>query len=155
MNPTGVRWVPATIALVWSVWMLFLGLDERRRVVGFGDDESAVVQHLLGFAVLGALLILVAPRNPLTVWLVLVAAGMLGEIIQLGIADRDFSFADIIVGAIGARVGTGVGVVLSESRLEFAALVVPCALLIASPVLVVLAPDAPQTAFPEDLRRSP
>ena len=134
--------------------MLFLGLDERRRVVGLGDDDSDPVQHFIAFAVLGALVTIAVRWNPVVLFVTLVAAGVLGEIIQLTTADRRFAIGDITMDAIGAAVGIGAVVVLSRSFVEVSVFVATAGLIIATPfVLTVI--DVPMTAHPEDCRDVP
>jgi uncharacterized membrane protein len=149
--------IVAIVALGWTAWMLFLGLDDRRRVVGFSSDQSAVLQHLVAFAVLGALITFIVPWKPAVVWVAVAAAAILGEVMQLSTANRDFSIADIAVGAMGAGAGVAVGMIAArcDSHVEIAALLVPGGLMIASTFLLVVDPEPPETTFPEDCMQAP
>ena len=99
------RWIPAVGALVWAVWILWLGTDDRRRVVGLSGTPSEAVQHVVAFAVLGALVMLTARRRRWTVFALVAVAGILGEVAQLLASDRTFSVGDMAFSVAGAALG--------------------------------------------------
>ena len=96
------------MALIWAAWILWLGTDDRRRVVGFDGTVSEALQHVVAFAVLGALVMATARRRPWVVFLLVAAAGVLGEFAQLATADRTFSGVDMLFSVAGAAIGVAV-----------------------------------------------
>jgi hypothetical protein len=87
------------------VWILWLGTDDRRRVVGLSGMPSEAVQHVVAFAVLGALVMLTARRRRWTVFALVAVAGILGEVAQLLASDRTFSVGDMAFSVAGAALG--------------------------------------------------
>lgn len=99
------RWIPAVGALVWALWILRLGTDDRRNVVGLSGTASEAIQHIVAFAVLGALLMVTAPRRRRLVFGLAALAGVLGEFVQLGLSNRSFSVLDMVFSVTGAAIG--------------------------------------------------
>ena len=91
--------------MVWAVWILWLGTDDRRSVVGLSATASEAVQHIVAFAVLGALVMVTARRRPWMVFALVAVAGILGEVLQLLASDRTFSVRDMAYSVIGAALG--------------------------------------------------
>jgi len=124
-------------AVAWGGWMLHLGTIDSQRVVGVSADQSEWVQHLVAAAVLGVLAMLAVGARPVLVFVVLVLAGLLGEMLQLATANRTFSLFDLLADAIGAAVGVGVAVLVGGRRgFAFAALATTAALAVATPWLL-------------------
>jgi uncharacterized protein YfiM (DUF2279 family) len=143
------RWVPALATLVWAAWILYLGMDDRRRVVGFSGTPSEAIQHLVAFAVLGALAMATARGRPWAVFGLAAAAGVLGEFIQLASSVRTFSVADMAFSVAGAAIG--VAVVCRSRRDPTLALVSVAALLVAiAPLVLERSMDTIDTSFSED-----
>jgi len=99
------RWIAALAALVWAMWILLLGMDDRRRVVGLDGTLSEAVQHVVAFAVLGALVMLAVGRRPWMVFGLVAIAGVLGEFAQLAASNRTFSVGDMAFSVFGAAIG--------------------------------------------------
>lgn len=102
------RWIAALGALLWAVWILRLGLDDRRNVIGLSGTTSEAIQHIVAFAILGALVMATARRRPWLVFVLVAFAGVLGEFAQLAASDRTFSVGDMVFSAIGAALGVAV-----------------------------------------------
>ncbi len=99
------RWIPALGALLWAVWILRLGTDDRRSVVGLSGTASEVIQHVVAFAILGALVMLTVRRRRWLVFGMVAAAGVLGEFAQLAASDRTFDVGDMVFSVAGAALG--------------------------------------------------
>lgn len=134
------RWIPALAALIWAAWILYLGTDDRRQVVGFSGISSEALQHIVAFAVLGALAMATARQRPWAVFGLVALAGAAGEFVQLAASDRTFSFADMAFSVTGAAIG--VAAVRSTGWLPTVALVATAGLLIAVTPIVLELPDA-------------
>lgn len=129
------RWIPALAALIWAVWILHLGTDDRRQVVGFSGISSEALQHIVAFAVLGALAMAAARGRPWTVFGLVAFAGIVGEFVQLAASDRTFGVADMVFSVIGAAIG--VAAVRRPGWLPTLALVASAGVLIAVAPLVL------------------
>jgi hypothetical protein len=153
------RWIPALGALVWAVWILHLGTDDRRTVVGLSGTASEAIQHIMAFAILGALAMAAARRRRWLVFGLTAMAGVLGEFAQLAASDRTFSFVDMAFSAAGAALG--VAAVRRSGWYTTVALVTIAGLLIAiaprALELSVVGPSVvgPVTSFPDDCSAPP
>ena len=96
------------MTLIWTAWIVYLGTDDRRRVVGFSGTPSEAIQHVVAFAVLGALVMATARRRPWTVFALVAAAGVLGEFAPLATSSRTFSVVDMVFSVAGAGIGVAV-----------------------------------------------
>jgi hypothetical protein len=148
------RWIPALASMVWAAWILHLGTDDRRRVVGFSGTASEALQHIVAFAVLGALVMATARRRPWIVFGLVALAGVLGEFAQLASSDRTFSVSDMVFSVTGAAIG--VAAVRRTGWLPTVALVSVAGLLIAAAPLVLELSDAEfDASFPDDCSAPP
>jgi hypothetical protein len=141
------RWIPGLGALVWAVWILRLGTDDRRNVVGLSGTASEVVQHVVAFAILGALVMATARRRPWMVFALVAVAGVLGEFAQLAASDRTFSVDDMAFSAAGAALGVAAvrrtGWYTTVTVLAIAGLLIAIA-----PRVLELSESRPETSFP-------
>ncbi len=154
MGGSHSRWVSAFAALVWASWILYLGTDDRRRVIGFSGASSEAIQHIVAFAVLGALLMLTVRRRPWLVFGVTAAAGVIGEFAQLATPDRTFSATDMVFSVAGAAIG--VAVVGPNGRVSVLAVMSIAALLIAfAPLALELSVVGVDTSFPDECSAPP
>lgn len=141
------RWIPALGALVWAVWILRLGTDDRRTVVGLSGTASEAVQHVVAFAVLGALVMVAARRRPWMVFALVAVAGVLGEFAQLAASDRSFSVGDMAFSVAGAALG--VAAVRRTGWYTTMTIMAIAGLLIAiAPSALELSVLGPDTSFP-------
>jgi hypothetical protein len=101
---------------MWAVWIIQLGTDDRRVVVGLPSVASEAVQHIVAFAVLGALVMATVRTRPLAVFAAVAAAGVLGEFVQLAASSRTFSVVDMLYSAAGAALGVTIGVAVARRR---------------------------------------
>lgn len=148
------RWVPGLVALIWAAWILYLGTDDRRRVVGFDGTQSEAIQHVVAFAVLGALVMATVRRRPWTVFALVAAAGVLGEFAQLATSNRTFSVADMFFSVAGA--GIGVAVMRRTGWVPTMAVVSLAGVLVAvAPVALELSDVRTNTARPAGCREAP
>lgn len=140
--------------MVWAVWILRLGLDDRRSVVGLDGAASEAVQHVVAFAVLGALVMVTSRRRPWMVFALVAVAGVVGEFAQLAVSDRSFSVGDMAFSVAGAALG--VAAVRRTDWYTTATVVAIAGLLIAiAPRTLELAGVVPDTWFPDDCSAPP
>lgn len=152
------RWLPALGAVLWSVWILQLGLDERQQVVGLSASASEAVQHIVAFAVLGALVMATVRKWAWAVFAAVAAAGVLGEVIQLTASDRTFSIRDMVFSVLGGAIGVAVGVVVARWRGWSAtiAIVSLAGLIYAmAPVVLEIVVPGPRTSYSADCAPAP
>jgi hypothetical protein len=146
--------MPAIAALAWSVWMFWLGTDDRRQVVGLPSTASEAVQHVVAFAVLGALVMATERTRPWAVFSVLALAGVLAELVQLAVPSRTFSVVDMLFSAAGAAIGVafarGSGWRSTMATASIAVLVVASA-----PVALRVSEPEPDTSFAADCFPAP
>ena len=136
---------------MWSVWILQLGLDERQQVVGLSANASEAVQHIVAFAVLGALVMATVRRWAWAVFAAVASAAVLGEVVQLTSSDRTFSAVDMLYSVLGAAIGVAVGVVVAQWRGWSAtvAIVSLAGLIFAmAPAVLEIVVTGPRTSFP-------
>jgi VanZ family protein len=148
------RWVSAALTAAWVVWSIVLGTGDKQRVVGLPPDASEPVEHVVTFLVLGALVMMTVRRRPVVVFVALVAAGLIGELIQLGVAGRTFSLGDLGMDAIGA----GLGVVASRRSIPWTRIAtygITVALIVSTPVVLTDSETPPITVFAEDCTSAP
>lgn len=148
------RWVPAVLTIVWAGWVIVLGTGDKQRVIGISRDASEPVEHAVAFLVLGALVMMTVRRRPLVVFVALVAAGFVGEFIQLGVADRTFSLDDLGMDAIGAALGV-IAARRSVPWTRTVTYVITAALIASTPVVLTDSETPPVTIFPEDCEPAP
>ena len=148
------RSVPAALTIVWVGWSIVLGTGEKQRVTGLGTDASEPVQHVVTFLVLGALVMMTVRRRPFMVFVALVAAGFLGEFVQLGVAERTYGLEDVGMNTIGAALGV-IAARRSVPWTRIVTYVITVSLIAISPLVLVDGEPAPVTAFPEDCRPPP
>ena len=142
------------MALIWAAWILWLGTDDRRRVVGFSGTPSEAIQHVVAFAILGALVMATVRRRPWAVFVLVAAAGVLGEFAQLATADRTFSGVDMLFSVAGAAIG--VAVMRRTGWVPTLALVAIAGLLIAlAPVVLELSEAEADTSLPDGCSSPP
>jgi hypothetical protein len=110
------RWLPALAALMWAAWIIQLGTDDRRAVIGLPSVASEAVQHVVAFAVLGALVMATVRARPWAVFAAVAVAGVLGEFVQLATSSRTFSVVDMLFSAAGAALGVAVGMEVARQR---------------------------------------
>ena len=148
------RWLTAFAALVWCVWILQLGTDDRREVVGLPTGASEAVQHIVAFAVLGALVMATVRTRPWVVFAAVAGAGVLGELVQLAASSRTFSIVDMLFSAVGAALGVFVG---RRPGWPATAGTVSVAVLVfaTAPLTLRLSVFAPDTSFPQDCASPP
>lgn len=148
------RRVSAALAIAWVVWSIVLGTGEKQRVIGLTPDASEPVEHVVTFLVLGALVMMTVRRRPLVIFVALVAAGFVGELIQLGVAGRTYSLYDLGMDAIGAALGV-VTARRSVPWTRIATYVLTVALIAITPVVLTDSETPPVTTFPEDCAPPP
>lgn len=146
--------MPTLAALIWAAWILYLGTDDRRRVVGFGSTASEALQHILAFAVLAALVKLATRWRPGVVFGVVAVGGVVGEFVQLTTADRTFGVADMVFSVIGAALGA---LVLRRTGWGsmWAVLSVAVLLIASAPITLDVAVVEIDTSFPVDCAAAP
>jgi hypothetical protein len=148
------RWIPALAALIWVSWILFLGLDDRRNVVGLSGTSSEALQHVVAFAVLGALVMLTARQRPWIVLGLVGAAAVVGEFAQLAAPDRTFSLVDTAFSLAGAVIG--VALVRGSGWWPTIAVVSSAGLMIAAaPVTLESSVDGVAASLPEGCSEAP
>ncbi len=94
---------------MWSVWIFWLGTDDRREVVGLPGVASEAAQHIVAFALLAALVMAAVRARPWAVFATVALAGVAGEFIQLAASSRTFSVHDMLFSAVGAAIGAVIG----------------------------------------------
>jgi hypothetical protein len=142
------RWIPALVSLVWAAWILYLGTDDRRRVVGFSDTPSEALQHIVAFAVLGALVMATVRRRPWMVFGLVALGGVVGEFAQLASSDRTFSVSDMVFSVTGAAIGVA-AVRRTGWRTTIALVSVTGLLIAAAPLVLELSDDEYDASFPD------
>jgi hypothetical protein len=148
------RWIPALGALVWAVWILRLGTDDRRSVVGLSATTSEAVQHIVAFAILGALVMATVRRRWWLVFCLVAVAGVLGEFAQLAASDRSFSIGDMAFSVAGAALG--VAIVRRTGWYPTLTIFAIAGLLIAiAPRVLELSVVEPDTSFPDSCSAAP
>lgn len=97
------------VALVAVAWTSLLPPDDLPPDMGISDK----VVHALAYTALGALAVLSSIRWPVAIALV-VAFGLLLEILQGLSGYRSFEWADLLADAVGAAVGALLTVVVTR-----------------------------------------
>ena len=149
------RWIPALAALIWAGWILYLGTDDRRGVVGVSAAVSEALQHIIAFAVLGALVMVTVRGRPRMVFCLVAAGGVLGEFAQLATSNRSFSLTDMAFSVIGAGLGVAVAAQWPDWRSTVAAVTIAGLLIAFAPFVLEMTVDEPITSFPGDCADPP
>ncbi|MEM8748007.1 MAG: VanZ family protein [Actinomycetota bacterium] len=137
------------IAGAWIVVVVVLGVTERRRIVGLPVSWSEPLQHVVSFAVLGALLALVVPGRRRWIVVGLVGAGLLGEVLQLATDDRTFALSDLAFDAVGAVVGVGLVELIGRGPRAGNGIVASALVLLAAAPFLLVVDERPDTSFPD------
>lgn len=143
------RWASALVAALWAGWLFIFGTGEARRVPGLSSVVGEPLQHLVAFAVLAALIMLTVRSKPLAVFVVVIGVGLLGELIQLPIPDREFAWSDLVMDTIGASIGIIVVTRFPGSYTRVGTMLLAAALMVIGPFAPEADPDMMLT-FPED-----
>ena len=152
--PTPARWMAALAALAWSVWVFWLGTNDRRQVVGLPSTASDAVQHVVAFAVLGALVMAAVRTQPWAVFAVVALAGVLAEFVQLAAPSRTFGVLDMLFSAAGAAIGVAVAR-RSGWRSMMATASIAVLIVASAPVALPVSEVEPDTSFAADCFPAP
>jgi hypothetical protein len=148
------RWIPAFGALVWAVWILRLGTDDRRNVVGLSGTASEAIQHIVAFVILGALVMLAARRRRWLVFGLVAVAGVLGEFVQLAVSARTFSFVDMLFSVAGAVIGVA-AIRRTDWPTTLVVMMIAGLLIAIAPRALELSDGGPDPSFPADCSAPP
>lgn len=154
---TGATWrgraVSAALAALWAAGMSVLGFGSSQSVFGVPDDLAKPTQHLVGLAVLGALVAYVVRWRPFVLVAALVGLGLLGEVVQLAVPARTFEGADVVIDTAGASIGVGLVRWRPRRTVKVGVHVFAVAILVSSPWL--LSPSGPNTRRDASCRPAP